>query len=230
MKYAVFSTYRTASTLMHEIIRNHFGITDFGELTGQIPVDKRSNETLRHAWLAEKLALPDYVVKLFAYDFTIAGYYFNRTTFDWSIFDKIILSTRANVTDQMCSVYYMKPWLPPSDETHPFPADPTPEAIDFTNTGWNAQLERQRNGLLRFHEMKTELLNNFPTKVCIVPSEIFSDPQETYLPILNSLTGIEFVASDFSPISPNTTGLNYREKYTNYDDLKAITDSWGLPT
>ncbi len=75
MKYAVFSTYRTASTLMHEIIRNHFGITDLGELTGQIPVDKRSNETLRHAWLAEKLALPDYVVKLFAYDFTIAGYY-----------------------------------------------------------------------------------------------------------------------------------------------------------
>ena len=67
MKYAVFSTYRTASTLMHEIIRNHFGITDLGELTGQIPLDKRSDETLRHSWLSEQLALESYVVKLFSY-------------------------------------------------------------------------------------------------------------------------------------------------------------------
>lgn len=230
MKYAVFSTYRTASTLMHEIIRNHFNITDLGELTGHVPFDKRADPTIRHQWLAEQLALATYVVKLFSYDFTVSGYYFSRTTFDWSIFDKIILSTRTNVTNQMCSVYYMKVWTPPSQVTHPFPADPTPEAIDFTNSGWITQLERQRNGLLRFHEMKTELLNTYPTKVSIVPSEIFADAPATYLPILNSLTGIEFVESDFSPISINTTGLNYREKYTNYSDMEAIVDSWGLPT
>ncbi|MEY3086009.1 MAG: hypothetical protein RL037_2228 [Bacteroidota bacterium] len=232
MKYAIFSTYRTASTLLTCMVSNHFEIQDFGELTGGIPQDKRDDPTVRHQYLADKLSESAYAVKLFSYDFGPANYYFNKDTFDWSIFDKIICTTRGNVTDQMCSVYYMKPWIPSTQEQHPLPINTTPEEIDFSDAGWMAQLERQRRGLILFHSIKDTLLSAYPTKACTVPSEIFMDEPSEYLPILNSLTGIPFVEADLYPnsaFSLEQLGLNYQTKYTNYNDLKSIVDSWNVP-
>lgn len=227
MRYAIFSTPRTASTIMHDMVRNHFGITGLFELTGQTPLDIRSDDTLRHQYINEKIAEDDYVVKLWSSDFRPNGYWFDRATFDWSIFEKIIISTRSNVTDQVASLYYMKTY-----KTGPqvlFPIDHTPEAIDFTNEAWMDVMNRTRLGLLRLHEMKAELLETYPTKVSVVPSELFHDTPAEFLPIVNSLTGINFVEADLTPTETFVTGLNYSEKYTNYNDLKAIVDSWGIP-
>jgi hypothetical protein len=75
-------------------------------------------------------------------------------------------------------------------------------------------------------------LSAYPTKACTVPSEIFMDEPSEYLPILNSLTGIPFVEADLHPnsaFSLEQLGLNYQTKYTNYNDLKSIVDSWNIP-
>jgi hypothetical protein len=123
----------------------------------------------------------------------------------------------------------MKPWIAKNEQQHPLPVDTTPEEIDFSDTGWMSQLERQRKGLIRFHEMKNNILSLYPSKVSVVPTEIFADPAEEYIPILNSLTSIDFTVSDINPNSALNLGLNYQEKYTNYNDLKAIVDSWDIP-
>ena len=227
MRYAVFSTPRTASTFLHDMIRNHFDITGFGELCGESPLDIRSNDALRHQYINEHIAEDNYVVKLFSSDFFKSNYWFNRETFDWSIFEKIIISTRSNVTNQLASMYYMGAYK--TDPTNIFPVDHTPEPIDFTNTHWINLLEIMRTSLLLFHNMKDQLLTAYPSKVSVVPSEIFHDTPTEYLPIVNSLTGINFVEADLAPTSTFVTGLNYSEKYTNYNDLKAIVDSWGIP-
>lgn len=227
MRYAVFSTYRTASTFLHDIVRNHFNITGLEELTGESPLDIRGDDTLRHQYINERIAGDNFVVKLWSSDFTPNNYWFNRETFDWSIFDKIIISTRNNVVDQVASVYYMKVY-----NTGPqtlLPINDTPEVIDFTNEKWMKIMEFMRKSLLRLHSMKDELLTAYPTKAVVVPSEIFRDTPETYLPTLNSLTGIDFLQVDLTPTSTFTTGLNYSEKYTNYNDLKAMVDSWDIP-
>ena len=227
MRYAVFSTYRTASTLLHDMVRNHFDITGLGELTGQSPLDIRSDDTLRHQYINERIAGDNYVVKLFSSDFTANNYWFNRETFDWSIFEKIIISTRANVTDQLASVYYMKVYN--TGQQTLVPINTTPEAIDFSNENWMKIMEFMRKSLLRLHSMKDELLTEYPSKESVVPSEIFHDEPSQFLPIVNSLTGIDFVEANLEPTNSFVTGLNYSEKYTNYNDLKAIVDSWGIP-
>lgn len=227
MRYAVFSTYRTASTLLHDMVRNHFDITGLGELTGQSPLDIRSDDTLRHQYINERIAGDNYVVKLFSSDFTANNYWFNRETFDWSAFEKIIVSTRANVTDQLASVYYMKVYN--TGEQTLLPINTTPEAIDFSNENWMKIMEFMRKSLLRLHSMKDELLTAYPSKVSVIPSEIFRDEPSEFLPIVNSLTGINFVEANLEPTNSFVTGLNYSEKYTNYNDLKAIVDSWGIP-
>lgn len=227
MRYAVFSTYRTASTLLHDMVRNHFNITGLGELTGQSPLDIRSDDTLRHQYINERIAGDNYVVKLFSSDFTANNYWFNRETFDWSAFEKIIVSTRANVTNQLASVYYMKVF--DTGKQQLVPIDHTPEAIDFSNENWMKVMEFMRKSLLRLHSMKDELLTEYPSKVSVVPSEIFHDEPSQFLPIVNSLTGIDFVEANLEPTNSFVTGLNYSEKYTNYNDLKAIVDSWGIP-
>jgi hypothetical protein len=227
MKYAVLSTYRTASTFLHDIIRNHFGITGLGELTGESPLGIRGDDTLRHQYLNEHISGDNYVVKLWSSDFTPNNYWFNRETFDWSIFDKIIISTRSNVTDQLASAYYMKVYN--SGPQTVFPIDATPEAIDFSNEEWMKIMEFMRKSLLRLHSMKDDLLTTYPTKAVLVPSELFHDTSVQYLPILHSLTGIEFTETDLTPTQTFVTGLNYSEKYTNYNDLEAIVDSWGIP-
>jgi hypothetical protein len=227
MRYAVFSTYRTASTFLHDIVRNHFNITGLEELTGESPLDIRGDDTLRHQYINERIAGDNYVVKLWSSDFTPNNYWFNRETFDWSIFDKIIISTRTNVTDQLASVYYMGVFR--TGRQTLVPINNTPESIDFSNENWMKVMEFMRKSLLRLHSMKDDLLTAYPTKAVVVPSEIFHNTSAEYLPILNSLTGIEFVESDLTPTSTFTTGLNYAEKYTNYNDLKAIVDSWGIP-
>jgi hypothetical protein len=227
MRYAVFSTYRTASTYLHDIVRNHFDVTGLEELTGECPLDIRENDTLRHQYINERIAGDNYVVKLWSSDFRPDNYWFNRETFDWSIFDKIIISTRTNVTDQLASVYYMGVFKTGSQTL--VPIDSTPEDIDFSNENWMKIMEFMRKSLLRLHSMKDELLIAYPSKVAVIPSEIFHDTSTEYLPILNSLTGIEFTEADLRPTSTFVTGLNYSEKYTNYNDLKAIVDSWGIP-
>lgn len=227
MRYAIFSTYRTASTTLHDMVRNHFGITGLFELTGQTPLDIRSNDTLRHQYINEKIAEDDYVVKLWSSDFKPNNYWFNRDTFDWSRFEKIIISTRTNVTNQVASVYYMK--IFETGEQHLYPIDHTPEAIDFSNESWMNIMEYMRTSLLLFHNMKDQLLTAYPTKVSVIPSELFYDTPAEFLPVINSLTGIDFVEADLTPTESFVTGLNYSEKYTNYNDLKAIVDSWGIP-
>lgn len=227
MRYAVFSTYRTASTLLHDMVRNHFSITGLGELTGESPLDIRSDDTLRHQYINERIAGDNYVVKLFSSDFTPNNYWFNRETFDWSAFEKIIVSTRANVTDQLASVYYMKVYN--TGQQTLVPINTTPEAIDFSNENWMKIMEFMRKSLLRLHSMKDELLSEYPSKVAVVPSEIFRDEPSEFLPIVNSLTGINFIEANLTPTNSFVTGLNYSEKYTNYNDLQAIVDSWGIP-
>ena len=114
-------------------------------------------------------------------------------------------------------------------EQHLSPIDHTPEAIDFSNESWMNIMEYMRTSLLLFHNMKDQLLTAYPTKVSVIPSELFYDPPAEFLPIINSLTGIDFVEADLTPTESFVTGLNYSEKYTNYNDLKAIVDSWGIP-
>ena len=89
MKYAVFSTPRTASTLIHDMIRNHFNITGHGQLCGESPLDIRSNVALRHQYINERIAQDNYVVKLFSINFTDDNYWFNRETFDWESFEAV---------------------------------------------------------------------------------------------------------------------------------------------
>lgn len=227
MKYAVFSTYRTASTYLHDMVRNHFALAGLGELTGECPLDIRPNDTLRQQYLNERISGDNYVVKLWSSDFKSNNYWFNRETFDWSQFEKIIISTRNNIANQVASTYYMKVYI--SGPHQLFPIDPTPEAIDFSNERWMQIMEYMRQSLLLLHTMKNELLTVYPSKVSVVPSEIFIDPVAEYLPILNSLTGIEFTEADLTPTSGFATHLNYHEKYTNYNDLEAIVDSWDIP-
>ncbi len=227
MRYAVFSTYRTASTLLHDMVRNHFDITGLGELTGQTPLDIRPDDTLRHQYINERIAGDNYVVKLWSSDFTPNNYWFNRETFDWSTFEKIIIGTRSNVTNQLASVYYMGVYNTGKQDL--MPINHTPEAIDFSNENWMKIMEFMRKSLLRLHSIKDELLTQYPSKVSVVPSEIFSDQPSEFLPIVNSLTGINFVEANLTPTNSFVTGLNYSEKYTNYNDLKAIVDSWGIP-
>lgn len=227
MRYAVFSTQRTASTLLHDMVRNHFNLTGLEELTGQSPLDIRSDDTLRHQYINEKIAEDNYVVKLWASDFTPNNYWFDKETFDWSIFEKVIVSTRANVTDQVASLYYMKVFN--TGRQYLTPINHTPEAIDFSNEKWMKIMELMRKSLLRLHSMKEELLTAYPSKVSVVPSEIFRDEPSEFLPIVNSLTGINFIEANLTPTNSFVTGLNYSEKYTNYNDLKAIVDSWGIP-
>lgn len=228
MRYAVFSTQRTASSLVTCMLANHFQIENLGEVGGHIPTDIRNNEELRHAWLAEQLAKENYSVKLFSSYFTPNNFFFNKDTFDWSIFDKIICTSRANVTDQMCSIYYMQPFV--SGPFSPLPVNTTPVAIDFSNTAWMTYLNRMRKMLVLFHQIKNELQTEYPEKVSVVPTEIFNDTPAEFLPIVNSLTGIPFVESDIEPNDSVVLGLNWSEKYTNYNDLKAIVDSWDIPT
>lgn len=227
MRYAVFSTYRTASTFLHDMVRNHFNITGLDDLTGQTPLDIRSDDTLRHQYVNEKIAGDNYVVKLWPSDFRLNNYWFNIDTFDWTIFEKIIITTRHNVTDQLASMYYMKVF---NHGPQPIiPINHTPEVIDFSNESWMAIMEVMRKTLLRFHIMKTNLLAAYPSTTSIVSTELFHDTPAEYLPIVNSLTGINFIEADLTPTDSFVTGLNYSEKYTNYNDLKAIVDSWGIP-
>jgi hypothetical protein len=227
MKYAAFSTQRTASSLINCMLANHFEVENLYDVADMIPPDIRGNAELRHAWLAEQLAKENYSVKLFSHNFAPNNYAFDKDTFDWTIFDKIICTTRRNVTDQMCSVYYMQPWI--NEPFNPLPVNTTPTEIDFSDTAWMAFLERMRNILIRFHQMKDDLLTRYPEKVSVVPTEIFTDPPSEFLPIVNSLTGIPFVESDLTPNNSIVLGLNWSEKYTNYNDLKYIVDSWNIP-
>ena len=227
MKYAVFSTPRTASTLIHDMIRNHFNITGHGQLCGESPLDIRSNVTLRHQYINERIAQDNYVVKLFSINFTDDNYWFNRETFDWESFDKIIITTRTNVVDQVASLYYRNAYKPGNNSL--FPVNDTPVTIDFTESRWINFLESLKHILVLFHSMKDTLVTTYPTKVCVLPSEIFYNAPEQYLPIVNSLTGINFTENDLTPSSTRFTGLDYSKKYTNYNELKAIVDSWGIP-
>jgi hypothetical protein len=209
------------------MLANHFEIENLGEVAGHIPTDIRDNSELRHAWLAEQLAKENYAVKLFSSYFTPNNYFFDKNTFDWTRFDKIICTTRSNVTDQMCSVYYMQPFVP--SPFNPLPVNTTPVAIDFSNTAWMTFLNRMKKMLVLFHQIKDELLTQYPENVSVLPTEIFNDTPAEFLPIINSLTGIAFSESDIEPNDSVVLGLNWCEKYTNYNDLKAIVDSWGIP-
>lgn len=227
MRYAIFSTYRTASTQLHDMVRNHFNITGLGELTGNFPRDISSNDIRRHQYLNERISDDNYVVKLFSSDFAENNYWFDKKTFDWSRFEKIIISTRSNITNQLASVYYMTVFEP--GVANLFPINHTPKAIDFSNEIWMNIMEFMRESLLRFHDIKLELLETYPEKVSIIPSELFDNTPTEYLPIINSLTGIPFLEADLTPTDSFVTGLNYSEKYTNYNNLKEIVDSWGIP-
>jgi hypothetical protein len=226
MKYAVFSTPRTASSLVTCMLANHFQVENLGQLAGHVPANIRKNNKLRSQWLAEQMAKESYSIKLFSSQF--APMYFNKVTFDWTIFEKIIITERINVTDQICSIYYMQPYI--QEPFNPFPANTTPIDIDFTNTVWVDYLEALKTWLVLFHNIKNNLLEQYPDKVSVVSTELFTTTPSEFLPTVNSLTGIPFVESDLTPNNSIRLNLNWSEKYTNYNELKEIVDSWELPS
>jgi hypothetical protein len=202
MRIAVFSTPRTCSTLLCEVLAKKFDIHNHNEkLYGVYQKADRDKKV-------EVLTSTDnYVVKLFAKYFH-NNLYIDSELFDWNIFDHVFVTQRENLVDQMASLYRM--WFPKE----------TTMLFSEEVLGW---YELQNEYMQVFYKIKKQLVETHKS-VIVVKHEMLQEIPYQYL---NTITDMEFVERDFD-VNRNKTNIEYSKYYTNYNELKNIIAQWNL--
>jgi hypothetical protein len=202
MKIAVFSTPRTCSTFICQIISNKFNIINHGE---KVYGNFSGNKDATFNFLKTH---NDYVIKLFAKYF-YNDLYINQTEFDWDIFDYIFITQRQNLTDQMASVYNVHYY----DQTH---IDlNSPEVLELYNN--------QKQWIQLFYDVKRHLLQTY-NNVFVVDYE---ELQNNTVDYLNSVTNLEFTEEHMT-MEHKSINSNYQQQYDNYQELQQLVDSWNI--
>ena len=202
MRIAVFSTPRTCSTFMCDVVANNFNVINHNE---GVYSTFGSNKEGKIEWL--KLN-DDYVVKLFAKYF-FDNLYIIQETFDWNMFDHVFITERTDLPEQMASIYNI--WHDGNSGDY----------IDFTTDDTIDLYNRHKNYMQTFYDIKKHLLENHKSVHVVEYEKLQTDP----IPYLNDITGITFTTSTDALTKTN---INYKEKYTNYDQLNTIINNWNL--
>jgi hypothetical protein len=207
MRIAVFSTPRTCSTFVCEILASKFNLHNYKEeIYGNFvgPVEGRTQILYESE---------NYVTKLFARYF---DEYIDVRTFDWNIFDYVFITQRNNLSDQMASLYNIWNFRATARLSDV-------NTIDLENKTILERFSRQKRYMQLFYNIKNSLLNTHKN-VFVLEYERLQTSTTEYL---NRVTELNF--SEQNIISKyRKSNIDYKLKYTNYNQLKEIVDSWGI--
>jgi hypothetical protein len=193
---------------MCNIIANRFDLFNYNEsIYAHLPPNYSKKDNI-HFLKTEN----QYVTKLFA-SYFYDNQYIELETFDWGMFDYIFITERKNIIDQMASLYTIR-YNNKCVDTY----------INLSNEKVIKMYNLHQEYMKLFYKIKNNLLCNYKN-VYVVEYEKM---QENMLKYLNDITDISFADEHIPKTKPEQ--VNYSKQYTNYNDLKAIVDSWDIPT
>lgn len=208
MRIAVFSTPRTCSTFVCEILANRFNLYNHNEDVFTHVSHTNENEKIEKQLLLEHKN--NYVIKLFAKYF-YNDMYINTRAFNWNIFDYIILTERDNITNQMASLYNIL-------------YENVEKEMDLSNEITVNWLNAQREYTQLFYNMKRQLLNTY-NNVFVLTYENLQ--KENIVEYLNNVTKFGFSENDLVTNYTNNR-INYETKYKNYNVLNDVVNQWNI--
>lgn len=203
MKICVFSTPRTCSTFICNTLSNRFKLNNVGERLYSNFSEHVKKEKDNFIKLQD-----NYVIKVFAKYFYDS--YIELQNFDWGTFDYIFITQRNNLTEQIASLYNIR--YP--ERTH---IEFTEEVIELFNT--------HKECIQLFYDIKTKLIQSYEN-VFIIEYEFLQHDVINSLKYLNDITNMSFEKQHLSARNKNI--INYKQKYTNYNELKLIIDDWNI--
>ena len=208
MRVAVFSTPRTCSSLMCYITSRRFEIHNHRE-----DVYTHFTQGMQEEKLEFLKTTDGYVVKLFS------RYFHNDRNIrlhdmNWNMFDYVFITERVNLVDQMASLYRR-----------------IYENTQHINLQSNEVLEfylQNKEYLKLFYNIKTDILSLHKNAYVVTYEGLQNNPIE----YLNSVTNLNFIDSNIPrpKVFPAVTQtlIDYKQYFTNYNELKLFVESWDL--
>ena len=211
MKVCVFSSPRTRSMLVPNLLERYLGLANYRET---FAYQHRVYDVDYHR-LMRLVNNDNYVVKITPSSFH-HGTFLKPDIFPWMAFDKIVLLNRRNIVQQLAS------WLLLSYAQATYPNN--------VNTGISLALEDIEKvrapiklihyGLRCFNEFyqTTEIIQRQDVPILSLTYEDFDTDSIKYLSQLSSFFGTNFTQEHIDSVNVNFTGVNYDE-YIRYKQL-----------
>ena len=198
MRIIVFGHPRSCSTYVQDLLSQKLNLQNWGEMVGPNVFKYGSSSTRFEINESDLISYDDYVTKLLT--FHLYSKTFKLDKIDWSRIDKVYVTERKNLTDQICSLFYMK----------------RKQVIDVKSTEFSNMLRC----LKIFYEAKQFLTRNANTVV--LPYELFQQPSHEYVEELNRLTNLKFEITDCVSIHKK----EYSTLIENYNEVEEIVNNF----
>ena len=208
MKVCVFSSPRTRSMLIPNLLERYLGLTNYRE-TFAYP--KRVYEVDYHR-LMRLVDNDNYVVKITPSSFH-HGTFLRPDIFPWLAFDKIIILNRKNIVEQVAS------WLVLS---YAQTIDPNNILYSIVEALKDVKKIRAPSSLLRY---SLRCINEFYQINELIQKQgvpiltlTYEDFDVNYISTLGNFFGVKFTQEHVDSVNVNLTGVDYGE-YIKYKQL-----------
>lgn len=247
MKVAIIGINRSASTAVSQLFAQKYSLLNYGEVfldnNNRIPIDVKQSERLHSAYITELLQTsPNFVCKLMASTFVpvqtvgsstityLAGS--DYTSFDFSIFDKLIFTQRT-VVDQLASILSVntvflsqvksqKDNISIEDRTNLYKN--YKGAVDTSDSVFN-NLQKQFDV---YREIKTFLYAKYPEKCGTVSYEMLQQEPALAMSQFSDAVQLPFTATDYLVLTTQKTNKDYKSAMTNYAEMVTQIEKYNL--
>ena len=202
MRIIIFSHPRSCSTYLQDLISKKLNLENWGEMVGPVGKDRKKYKTppaLMHLQETDLSKYDNYVTKLLTLQ--LYGNNFNLESIEWDKIDYVFITERQNLTDQICSLWYMQ--MKHKDVNR----------IDITSH----QFKNALVSLQIFFSAKEFLLKNSNAK--IIPYELFQEQPQSYVEELNKITNFNFTTDDCTFIDNKKEYSLLIENYSEIDNI-----------
>ena len=211
MKVCVFSSPRTRSMLIPNLLERYLGLTNYRET---FAYSKRIYEVDYHRSM-RMLDNDNYVVKITPTSFH-HGTFLRPDIFPWLAFNKIVILNRKNIINQVAS-WLVLSYVQATDPNNIL--DGTVQALK------NVEQIRVPTKLLRyslrcineFYQIN-ELIQKQGVPTLTLTYEDFEVNSTEYISTLGNFFGVKFTQEHVDSVSVNFTGVDYSE-YIQYKQL-----------
>jgi len=246
MKVAIISINRSASTAVSQLFAQKYSLLNYGEVfldnNNRVSVDVKQSERPHSAYITELLQTsPNFVCKLMISAFIptqtqpklitySAGT--DYSSFDFSIFDKLIFTQRA-VVDQIASILSVntvfssqikpqKDSISSKDRTVLYENYTGP--VDISDSVFNG-LEKQFD---LYREIKAFLYAKYPEKCGTVSYEMLQQEPALAMSQFSDAVQLPFTATDYLVLTTQKTNKDYKSAMTNYAEMVAQIEKYNL--